>query len=203
MASRTIKATPTAAETETAKFNMSNRARVIAESFDEMYDLDIKIRDLTEKHLKDLRIRKNEIKGKLRDDFGLTAKMVGTRYASYRVEREAYESGDETVLDMIKELFAATPIGGQVDMLHALTPEGEAGTEGFVDGAKEATSEAEAYNAGFNAGLGGKTMDGSPYKGAKNKRKLAAYETGWSDGQERLVLNNGQAATQTAGATAH
>ena len=118
--------------------NAKARADVIVESFKRLYELDREIKVLTEDHLKELKDEKSDIKARLREDFGMTARLVQARYGLYRVEREAEDASDNVTLDAIHELFEVLPVGGMVDLVSAIdrakSPEEKARAEGYRDG---------------------------------------------------------------------
>jgi hypothetical protein len=189
----------TVVQTETAKANVSNRQRCIVDSFKEMYGLDREIDAMTERHLKGLRERKSELKARLRDDFGMPAKLVNCRYAAYRLERAASEGGDNITLDVIKEMFEILPVGQSVNFLDALDAAGESGQSGAAvneDGTPTADGdgfvssggdEAKAYQIGYAAGLAGETLDATRYKGHGLKNLRVAFEKGHIDGQAEII----------------
>lgn len=102
----------------TRQHNAKARGEAISKSLEEMYGLDCKIASAIEKHVAPLRASKNDIKKRLRDAFEIPNAVISARYGSFKIEREATDSGDDTLLDTIREAFDALPIGGMVDLVN-------------------------------------------------------------------------------------
>lgn len=105
-----------AAEAATERHNSGVRDERFQDAMKRTFELDKQIEALMEQHIKPLREDKREIKAKLREDFNVTATAFNARYAPYKFEAKARDNGDETSIDLLRELFDATPVGGQMDM---------------------------------------------------------------------------------------
>jgi len=69
-----------------------------------------------EKYIKPLRQEKAELKAGLKDDYGIPTRAFNARYGVYRLEKDAIKSEDDIMLDTVRELWDATPIGGGIDL---------------------------------------------------------------------------------------
>lgn len=107
-------------EEVTAKHNVTGRRQAYDEAVKRTYELDQEIAALTEEHLSELRQEKRDIKAKLYEDFNVTASAFNARYYAYKFERKARDAGDTASLDTLRELFEATPVGGQLDFVDAM-----------------------------------------------------------------------------------
>lgn len=99
--------------------NVEHRREAVTNSLEQLYQLDKKIKALTERHLTELRKQKSDIKSKLKNDYQMTAPMVNARYYPYRIERQAEDAEDQVTLDGIREAFNYLPVGGSVDLAEA------------------------------------------------------------------------------------
>ncbi|NIA72297.1 hypothetical protein HBA54_27275 [Pelagibius litoralis] len=118
----------TSGEGATAKHNSKVREERFQDAMQRTFALDQQIEALIEEHIKPLREDKREIKSKLSEDFNVTATTFNARYAPYKFEAKARANGDEASIDLLREIFEATPVGGQMDFVNALKPEGSAAT---------------------------------------------------------------------------
>ena len=169
-----------AADETTRLHNARARSDVFKDSLEELYQLDARIGVAIEKHIKQLRAAKTDIMTKLREDYNLTAPMVRARYGSYKLERAAQDSSDQTTLDTLRELFTALPVGGSVDMF----------AEGNTETRAAETHDAEqAEKEGFAAGKAGRNRDSNPYTAPNQKRIAAAWDTGWEKGQAAIAAS--------------
>lgn len=96
--------------------NTNNRSKIMTDALRDFYALDVKIQAMLEKHVKPLRDAKRDIKSKLHEDLNMTATVFNARFISYKAEAKALAAGDESTLDTLRELFAVSPVGSQVDM---------------------------------------------------------------------------------------
>lgn len=189
--------------------NVQARRDAIAESCEELYQLDAEIKVLTERHLKDLRDSKSDIMKRMREDYQINSKLLRARYQSYRIERMALDAMDDATVDVIRELFEALPIGELITItgaapraqpaartipddartaemqredarVVAALPNGNGSAEDFSD---EAHDHEAAEEAGEVAGRAGDSLASNPYTGPTQKTMRARWESGWVKGQ--------------------
>lgn len=183
----------------TREHNVKARKDAISEGLEKLYQLDRQIAALMEKHIAGPREDKNKIKADLREAYQIPAALLQARYASYKLERFAEESSDDTTLDIIREMFDALPVGGSVDLVEAA----ERGAE-EDDGQSFTVKAANTYEAGRKAGKAGKNLDTCLHKGAtvEAKKLRVEWERGWSDGQEENLPSGPRANGSEAHASA-
>lgn len=100
--------------------NSTSRREAIETTCTKLYVLDREIERLIGEHVSELRGEKAKLKASLREDYQIPARLLQARYASYKLERAARDSGDTVTLDAIRELFDTLPVGGTVDLVDAL-----------------------------------------------------------------------------------
>jgi hypothetical protein len=120
MAKNIAKEAGSGSDHATKHHNVKARAEAFKESMERMYRLDQDIAAILTESVKPLRDDKAEIKSTLREDYNVTATAFNARYHAYKFERKAKEAGDDASLDMLRELFEASPVGGQVNFMDAL-----------------------------------------------------------------------------------
>lgn len=108
-------------ENVTATHNVEHRKEVIRKSLEEVASTDDEIERLTALHIAPLREANSKVRKRLREDFGMPAKVFNSRYALYRMERRAIRSEDGPTLDALQEMMEIAPPGTQLDWLDAVT----------------------------------------------------------------------------------
>lgn len=97
--------------------NSTARKTAIREAHEEHYDLQSQEDKLIAKYIQPIRDKKAEVKAKLKKEHGIEATEFNARQAVYRIERDAAKGENWIALELIKEQWDATPVGGGVDLV--------------------------------------------------------------------------------------
>lgn len=96
-----------------AGHNFEARAKAIDESLQKFYDLQKQEDALLEKYIQPIRDKKRDLKADLKKEYEIPTKAFNARAGLYIVERD---DEDEIVM-AVNELFKATPVGKNVDLI--------------------------------------------------------------------------------------
>lgn len=172
---------PEPSQTVTSTHNHKVIEDAIIKACEGLYRADKAIDAAIEKHIADLRQDKADIKKKMRETYQIPAKLLQARYATYRLEQQAIDAGDDATLDTIRLLHRALPVGGSVDMVRA---------------AQDSVTPEQANKQGVDAGLAGKDRDSNPYDDGTEQHDH--WARGWDAGQRQAVANMGKSPTEEA-----
>ena len=104
----------------TAAHNTANRTQAIRDALEDVYQTDKKIEELMETHITPLRDHKKDVKKRMKEEYEVSTKQFNARYGLYQMERKALDNGDNTVQDLLRELFEVAPVGEQMDWVDAV-----------------------------------------------------------------------------------
>ena len=95
--------------------NVAHRKQIMSDALDQMYQLDAKVAAALTKHVAPIRAMKRDIKKNLNKELNINSAVFEACYAPYKLAAKAHENEDESTLDNLKEFFASSPIGHQMD----------------------------------------------------------------------------------------
>ena len=95
--------------------NVAARTKIMSDALSEMYQLDQQVAAALTKHVAPIREQKRDIKKTLNKELNINSAVFEACYGPYKLAAKARENDDESTLDNLREFFAASPLGHQMD----------------------------------------------------------------------------------------
>lgn len=96
-----------------AGHNSEQRATALDEALEEFCELQSEEDDLLEKYIAPIREKKNRVKARVKQDYEIPTKAFNARAALRLIEK----ADDDEVVLAVNEMFKATPVGHNLDLI--------------------------------------------------------------------------------------
>ena len=104
--------------------NVNARRDCITKGFEDIYEIEDEIAQLTDKHLKEPKALKTKIWRNLKGDVDIPRKVLDLQYRQYKAVRAAREDGEgdefNILLDQMREMHLALHDGETIDWVVAI-----------------------------------------------------------------------------------